>query len=269
MKEPNISEKWQVTVPVKIGPTTSKILDLMNSNEEIFALWKVTNRIARVRLHMTDHGIKHFQLVVTNALTMLDLIHHRNIKTSIEKDFHCDYDMAQSVVLLASLLHDIGMSVHREGHEEYSLMLARSILDDVLSFLDVESRIVLRSEVLHAIISHRKVGNPLTLEAGIVRIADALDLTRSRILQHHASVLDIHTVSAQAIDTVEILSGDTTPIKVNIIMNHTAGLFQVDELLKKKVDGSRIERYIDFNVYIEKGKKRQMFKQYIGSEKNK
>lgn len=265
MKEPQISEKWQVTVPVKVGSETQKILDLINSNEEIFALWKVTNRIARLRLHMTDHGIKHFQLVSNQALTILDLMHRRKVRSSIEKDFHYSYDAAQSVVLLASLLHDIGMSVHREGHEEFSIMLARNILDTVLSFLDAEKKVVLRSEVLHAIISHRKNGKPLTLEAGIVRVADALDLTRSRILSQHSSILDIHTVSAQAISTVEILEGTHTPVLVNILMNHTAGLFQVDELLTKKVQGSKIEKYLDINVFIQKKGLRQLFKQYLGN----
>lgn len=255
----------KINVPVPLGPQTQAILDLVNQDPEIFALWKVTSRIAQVRLHMTDHGFKHFQRITTIALKMLQLLHKKGIKMSIERDYRYDYDSAQTIVLLACLLHDIGMSVHREGHEEFSIILSHEWLDMLLSSMEVEKRVVLRSEILHAIISHRKKGTPLTLEAGIVRVADALDLTRSRVHRQHTSVLDIHSVSARAIDLVEILSGDEVPIRVNIVMNHTAGLFHVDELLRQELEGSRIEKYLDIKVYMQKGSKRQLFRQYLGN----
>ena len=61
------------------------------------------------------------------------------------------------------------------------------------------------SEVLGAIISHREYGQPLTLEAGIVRVADALDMAkgRSRIPFERGRV-SMHSLSAAAIEDVEI-----------------------------------------------------------------
>ena len=39
-------------------------------------------------------------------------------------------------------------------------------------------------------------------------------------------------------------------------MNNSAGVFQVDELLKKKIKGSGIEKYIEIRAYVgEKEKK--------------
>jgi len=253
----------QVTIPVAVGLETDQVLTLINKSQEIFALWKVTNLVAQVRLHMTDHGSKHFQIVANNALMMLDFLHRKKIQTNVEKDFNLSYDNAQTVVLLASLLHDIGMSIQREDHEVFSIIMAGDLLNEILAALPIEKRIIIRSEVLHAIISHRKDGKPLTLEAGIVRVADALDLTRSRINQVSTTPLNIHSVSAAAIDEVEILAGSSTPIKVNIVMNHTAGLFHVDELLKKEIDGSGIEQYLQINIFMEKYEKRELFKQYL------
>ena len=51
-------------------------------------------------------------------------------------------------------------------------------------------------------------------------------------------------------------------VEVCITMNHTAGIFQVDELLKKKVMGSGIERHMEIKIYMDKGEGRQLFKDF-------
>ena len=123
------------------------------------------------------------------------------------------------------------------------------------------------AETLHAIISHRKDGQPLTLEAGIVRVADALDMSKGRSrIPYEAGRIDIHSVSANAIDTIHIKKGSKTDVLIEIVMNHTAGLFQVDELLKQKVTGSGLESYLDVKIFIEKEGKRQLFKDFVKSK---
>ena len=88
---------------------------------------------------------------------------------------------AEVVVAAGALLHDVGMSIHRTDHEAYSLFLAerklRELLDDVY---EEPERTVVVSESLHAIIGHRRRGEPYTLEAGVVRVADALDMAQGR-----------------------------------------------------------------------------------------
>jgi uncharacterized protein len=127
----------------------------------------------------------------------------------------------------------------------------------------VEERTIVTSEVLHAIISHRSGGTPQTIEAGIVRVADALDISegRSRIPYEEGKV-DIHSISAEAIDRVEILDGKDRLIQINIWMNNTAGIFQVDELLKKKLIGSGIEQHVAISSYITQGEESRLFKQF-------
>jgi len=69
------------------------------------------------------------------------------------------------------------MSISREGHEEFSLIISNTILHRILDFLPVEERTIVISETLHAIIAHRSDGIPYTVEAGIVRVADAMDMS--------------------------------------------------------------------------------------------
>lgn len=261
-KQPRIATA--IVLPTSNNPLLTKVLDLINTNKEITTLWKVTNTTAIKRLNMTDHGISHFQIVASNALLIARLIHKKGTVMSITKDYNLSYEHAEVVIILAALLHDIGMSIHRIGHEEFSLFLANTLLKETLSFMPLVERTIVISEVLHAIISHRSDGRPLTIEAGIVRVADALDMTEGRTrFPYEEGKIDIHSVSAMAIDDIDIKPGRKAPVKVDIVMNHTAGIFQVDELLKKKVMGSGIEKYLEIAIYIEKGKGRELFKDFF------
>ncbi|MEP7167243.1 MAG: HD domain-containing protein [Candidatus Woesebacteria bacterium] len=261
---PQSSQPKIIEIPINGNVLLEKVLTLINTNEEIKTLWKITNVTAIKRLSMTDHGILHFQIVAQNALQIARIFEKKEVKFSICKDYGLSSDHAEVVILLASLLHDLGMSVHRSGHEEYSLFLVNTLLREILSFLPVPERTILTSEVLHAIISHRKDGQPLTVEAGIVRVADALDMSEGRTrFPYEEGKLDIHSVSAMAIDAIEIKPGRKTPVQVDISMNHTAGIFQVDELLKKKVMGSGIEKHLEIKIYIDKGKGKQLFKDFF------
>ena len=106
----------------------------------------------------------------------------------------------------------------------------RELLEDIYEEPD---RTVVVSEVLQAITSHRVDGEPLLVEAGILRVADALDMAkgRSRIPFERGSV-SIHSLSAAAIDEVRIGDGQTRPIMVEIVMNNSSGIYQVDGLLQ-------------------------------------
>jgi len=116
---------------------------------------------------------------------------------------------------------------------------------------DPELTVVL-SEALHAVIGHRRAGDPFTIEAGIVRVADALDMAsgRSRI-PFETRRPNIHSVSAAAIDTVTIEPGEEKAVEVKIAMNNSAGLFQIDELLATKLRGSGIEEHVEVVAEID------------------
>src|SRR5207248_11197204 len=160
-------------------------------------------------------------------------------------DYGMDREDAEVVVALSALTHCIGMSVHREGHEDFSLFLADPKLRELLAGIYEEPDLtVIVSEVLQAITSHRSDGEPLTLEADILRVADALDMEqgRSRIAFERGRV-GIHSLSAAAIEEVEITDGEDKPIRISIRMNNSSGIYQVDGLLKAKLLGSGLEPY--------------------------
>src|SRR5215470_5121431 len=202
------SAEMKISVPTEDNALLAEVLHLINTNVEITTLWKITNVNAIKRLGMTDHGPHHFQIVANNALRIQRLMVKQNVRMSISADFGLSEHHAEVVVLLASLLHDAGMSIHRIGHEEFSLFLVNTLLRELLDPWNVVERTIVISEVLHAIISHRSDGKPLTVEAGIVRVADALDMAhgRSRI-PYEQGKIDIHSVSAMAIDEIEIHEG--------------------------------------------------------------
>ena len=151
------------------------------------------------------------------------------------------------------LLHDTGMAIHRTDHEQYSLFLAADLLPGLLADVyDEPERTVVASEALHAVIAHRRRGEPLTVEADVVRVADALDLAKGRSrVPFESGRPNIHSLSAAAIDAVNIEPGDERAVRIEIAMNNSAGIFQVDELLATNLRGSSLEENVEVVASID------------------
>jgi len=183
----------------------------------------------------------------------LRLLVKHGVQPSAQRDYRLSADDSEIIVVLAALLHDVGMSIHRRDHEDWSLFLAEPKMRELLEGIYDEPELtVVVSEALQAITSHRADGEPLSLEAGVLRVADALDLAkgRSRIPFERGSV-SIHSLSAAAIDEVRITDGETRPVTVEILMNNSSGIYQVDGLLKAKLRGSGLEPYVDVVARID------------------
>ena len=157
------------------------------------------------------------------------------------------------VVAGGALLHDVGMSIHRADHEAYSLFLASGALERLLagSYQEPE-RTIVAAEILHAIIGHRRRGEPYTVEAGVVRVADALDMAQGRTrIPIEAGQEGIHSISAAAIDEVRIEAGEERPVRIEIELNNSAGIFQVDDLLATKIRGTPLEGKVEVVAKVE------------------
>src|SRR5207253_6766487 len=114
----------------------------------------------------------------------------------------------------------------------------------------------------HAIISHRSDGRPLTIEAGIVRIADSLDMAKGRSrIPFAAGSASIHSISAAAIETVKMEKGESKPIRLVIEMSNSAGVFQLDELFREKLSGSGLEPYIELEAHIAGESEKRLFQE--------
>ena len=247
-----IQEGFLIRIPTRHNPKLKKIIDRVNADDELHTLWQVINNNAVKRLGMSDHGPVHAQIVANIALKFLRLLADRGIQPTTVVDYNLAVEDAEVIVSLAALLHDMGMSIHRADHELYSLFLAAPKIKELLDGIyAVGPRTILVSEILHTIISHRSGGKPLTLEAGIVRVADALDMEegRSRI-PFQAGKLNIHSVSAASIEQISIEKGEDKPIRIVVKMSNYAGIFQLDQLLKNKLEGSGLEKYVDIDASI-------------------
>lgn len=261
---PTASINPSIRVPIENNDLLKNVLTRVNEHEEIITLWRVINVNAIERLGMTDHGPVHFQIVANSALRLARLLHKRNIKMSLTNNYPLGYHHAEVVIFLASVLHDLGMSINRDGHEEFSLILSHHYLKELLNFLPVGEQVIVSSETLHAIISHRHDGKPTTIEAGIVRVADALDMSsgRSRI-PFDAGKINIHSLSALAVENVEIKEGKEKPIEINILMNNSSGIYQIDQLLNDKLTGSGIESYLQIKAYIKRKTEKKLITEFF------
>lgn len=262
-----IDESRTSIVKIKVDTNENelleKVVNLINENREIKTLWKIINVNATDRLGYSDHGPMHFQIVANYSLRILRLLDKKGVQMSIVKDFGLTKDHAEVVVFLASVLHDLGMSIHRSGHEQFSLFLANPFLKEILSFLPIEERMVVVSETLHAIISHShgSSGKTSTIEGGIVRIADALDMTKGRA-RISKLLVDIENVSNNAIESVFVNEGDQKMIDIKVVMTNPAGLFQVDDFVEEKLDPSGLKKYLDVKTYIIENGEEKLFKDY-------
>ncbi len=246
-------DAMRINAPVRNNKKLRTLLERVNADRTLKGWWHVANVNASVRMEINDHSWVHIQIVTNIALKLLRQLTKHGVEPSAVRDFAMENDDAEVIVVLGALLHDVGMSIHREGHEEYSLFLVEPELRELLDGLYEEPELtVIASEVLQAIISHRAGGEPFSLEAGIVRVADALDMAqgRSRIPFEKGRV-SMHSLSAAAVDDVSIGDGEDKPIRIEITMNNSSGLFQVDGLLKAKLRGSGLEPYVEVIAHID------------------
>lgn len=253
----------RIQIPINGNKILQEVVDRINSSDEIKTIWKVMNVNAMDRLGMSDHGPTHFNVVANNGMKLIRMLNAKDVKMSIVSDLGLTYEYAEVVVFLACVMHDLGISIHRQGHEEYSLFIARDMMKDLLDFLPIEEKMVVISETLHAIISHRANGKPLTIEAGIVRIADALDMGKGRSrISYKRGEINIYSVSDMAINKMELLEGETRAIEVKIVLDNPAGIFQVDDLMQEKVKGSHLEKYVYVAVYTLEDGVETLYKKY-------
>ena len=245
-------EEIKVWAPAERNRRLAALLEKLNADLQVKAWWHAA-AVNAARLQMSDHSWVHVQIVLNMALRLARLLFRAGVTPSVVADHGLEQRDAEVVVAAASAFHCVGMAVHRVDHEAYSLFLTADKLGALLDRIYPEpERSVIVTEAMHAIISHRRGGAPFTLEGGIVRVADALDMERGRSrVPFEAGHRNIHSLSAYAIEEVTIGPGDQRAVKVEIEMSNSAGIFQVDELLATKLRGSGIEEYVEVIARVE------------------
>jgi metal-dependent HD superfamily phosphatase/phosphodiesterase len=217
--------------------------DELEKDVEVQTVLEDSNRMAIDRMGFSDHGHTHSLIVTQNGIRLLrELV--KGIQTTIVMEETGTTEDSELVVLLGCYLHDIGMVVGRTNHDEFSVAIAMPILDRILAKVypkDRRKQVHIRGHVMHAIYCHDKVAVPMTVEAGVVGIADALDMTKGRArIPFEAGSVNIHSASAMAIERVKIKKGDKKTVRIEVTMNNASGIFQIQELLEEKIRNAKM-----------------------------
>ena len=251
-------------IPFRNNAKLKHVIKKVKEDAKLQTYWRCANVMAIDRMGYTDHGPTHVKIVANLALKLMRILVDTQVKPSIVKHYSMRNDDAEVVVVLGSIFHDLGMVVTRNDHEKYSVLIALEFIEKCLTpVYSEEERAIISSEVLHAIVAHEQPNKPLTVEAGIVTIADALDMESGRArIPFESGKIDIHAVSALSIEKVEIIEGEKKPITIKITMSNSAGVFQIDELLKPRIESSGLQKYFHVVAEITGEKERKIIEKF-------
>lgn len=251
-------------IPVKGNVRLQKVLEGIGNDAELIQLWKSANMNAVDRSGINDHGEVHIRIASNAALRILRLLVRGGVVPSVVKDFGLEEYDAEVVVVLAACLHDIGIAIHRHDHERHSLVLAYPKSRQLLAGVYEEPALtILTAEVMHAIVAHSARETCLTVEAGVLKVADALDMSQGRSrIPFEAGKVNIHSISARAVENVDIEPGEERPVRIVITLANSAGIYQVDELLRHKLQNSSIAEHVEVVARIEGEMERRIVENY-------
>lgn len=251
-------------VPMRHNPRLQQLVAAINADTRLYQLWRCANVNAVDRSGMSDHGPVHVQIVANISLKLLRLLMQGGVEPSIVTAYGLEPADAELIVVLGAALHDIGMSIHRHEHETYSLILGAPLAREFLSTIYQEPTLtIVTSETLHAVIAHRSDERTYTIEASAVKVGDALDMTQGRSrIPFELGAVNIHSLSAAAVERVMIGPGDEKPVRIEVTLNNSAGLFQLDELLRPKIVSSGIAPYVQVEARIEGEMERRLLPVY-------
>ena len=236
-------------------PKVKQMFRLMETDIEVQNTLRMSNVMAVERLKYNDHGPVHSKIVSGSDLEIFDILSQEVTPTTIENNV-CSLEDAKVIVLCGSYLHDLGNSIHRVNHHIHSCVIANPILDRLLRKVYPEDTglvVRLKSEILHTIFSHEDAVECLSVEAGAAKIADGTDMAHGRTrIPYRTGKVDIHSLSALSITNVEIEKGERKPVQIFVSMNNPAGVFQIEEVMEKKLQTSGIQDLVDI-IALEKG----------------
>ncbi len=248
-----LSLESKITKRLESSPLCLELVNYLFNDEELQEMQDYANNVSIKRLGYNDHGPVHMRQVCANAIKMLNLLQDSGIKTSLEKEEIGTFEDSMCAVIIAGLMHDLGMMIGRQGHEEMSVTLAKPIIERTLMHIlpdNLHRRTIIKSLAIEAIIGHMSSRKIHSVEAGIILIADGCDMTKGRAripmaINTTPRVGDIHKYSANAITRIGIHHGERRPIRIDIEMTGEVGFFQIEEVLLTKIESSPAKEYVE------------------------
>lgn len=240
-------------------PVCTELVNYLFSDEELQEMQDYANNVSIKRLGYNDHGPVHMRQVAANAIKMLNLLQDAGIRTSLEQEEIGTFEDSMCAVIIAGLMHDLGMMIGRQGHEDMSVILAKPIIERTLMHVlpdNLHKRTIIKSLAIEAIIGHMSSRKIHSIEAGIILIADGCDMTKGRAripmqINTTPRVGDIHKYSANAINRIGIHHGENKPIRIDIEMSGDVGFFQIEEVLLTKIESSPAKQYVELYAGVE------------------
>ncbi|MGY5873453.1 MAG: phosphohydrolase [Candidatus Thorarchaeota archaeon] len=254
MSNSNIIDRQSIRARELI-PDNTRALEMyqyLTGSPKVQSYLRSANRMAVSRLGYTDHGPVHAEVATWNALKTFDIL-DETFQPNVVAEEIGDIDDARLVVLASTYLHDIGMVVHRNEHNQASVQLAGPILESKLMdiYNDPAKATDILSFIFHGIYAHDDDTQCLTLEAGITKIGDGADMTKGRtIVPFQKGKVDIHSVSAMAINNIILEKGEKKPLRITVAMDNPAGVFQVQAVLEKKLSTSSLQDHVDIDILV-------------------
>ncbi len=238
---------------LKNFPVCNELVKFLLANDELQEMQDYANNVSIKRLGYNDHGPVHMRQVTANSIKMMKILNDSGIKTSLEEEEIGTFEDSLCGVVLAGLMHDLGMMIGRQGHEDMSVILALPLIDKAMAEIfpdNMHKRVIIKSLAVEAIVGHMSSKKIHSLEAGVMLIADGCDMTKGRAriplaLNHTPQVGDIHKYSANAITHVGIHHGENKPIKIDVEMSADVGFFQIEEVLFSKINASPAKPFIE------------------------
>jgi metal-dependent HD superfamily phosphatase/phosphodiesterase len=227
---------------------------------EVQAALEMSNVMAVKRLVYNDHGVVHARIVVGSALELFDRL-SAEVEPSLIRDGVGDLEDSKIVVLCGAYLHDAGNAIHRTLHHVHGVALANPILTRLLPqvYEDHERLLRVKHEILHSIFSHDDEVQCLSVEAGISKVADGTDMAEGRArIPYRTGKVDIHSLSALAINSLEIRRGEKRPVSIVVTMKNPAGIFQLEGVLERKMLSSDLKDFIEV-VALQEGRELKTF----------
>ncbi|WP_291424279.1 phosphohydrolase [Deinococcus sp.] len=237
-------------------PRALAAYEALRGDPEALAHWDMSNYITMRKLGYNDHGRVHAFITGAASMAITQLLLDGGVKGDLMESGIGDADDTFLAVILGTMLHDIGNQIHRVGHEAHGVMLALPIIDRIMGPLypDPFKRTKVRSFILSCINCHDLNPPPLTIEGGITAVADGTDITKGRGRKAFAlGSVDIHSISALAVDQVVIERGHRTPVLIGVTMNNSGGIFQVEEILAPKVIRTPLRQFVELRATTRPG----------------
>ena len=254
-----VSVESKIVKRLQNYPICLELVNYLINDAELQEMQDYANNVSIKRLGYNDHGPVHMRQVTANAVKMLNILHEAGIQTSLEAEEIGCFEDSMCAVILSGLMHDLGMMIGRQGHEEMSVILAKPLIERAVMHLlpdNLHRRTVIKSVAIEAIIGHMASRRIHSTEAGIILIADGCDMTKGRAriplaVNTTPQVGDIHKYSANAINRIGIHRGERNPIRIDIEMSGDVGFFQIEEVLMTKINVSPAKKYVELYAGVE------------------